>query len=662
MDPHSLPVFKEKRIRRDEENDDGDDTSGVDHVDRFSHMPEHIVHHIMTILPIKDATHTSVLSKHFLFIWRSFPTLNFDYRLFSTYTNNATQLRFMDKITTSIENYHLDGDLESLRIRFPLSKLFNGGNNNINFFLSDLLSYALMNSIKKLIVDCTIDYMKFFRPKKRQTPPLLPVEVLWARSIKTMNLCGLTLVSDEDDLIIINCSSLEDLTFEWCTTTAKAARVVVSCPKLRTVKFKDCKDFYIIQVIEDKLESFSFELSLERIQYNCQFDLHCCKYSLKTLSLRNIQVSDEWFASQVSELESLECLKLVNCKTLQTIISTSNNNIERIELINCETVAYIKVLSPKLEYFHYHSSKEFSTMLLQLYLYQCDRLRDVRLEGANITNKWIKDHFNPLWGFRVLENLCLKRCNLLQKVEIHCSRISKQHLKFVELIDCENVSYVEIDAPNLVWFNYGGPLPSTVVVPSINLDAQISVHGDYNNTLDYYQNMRNFLSYFGHCKTLTLVCSHEEDFIFPKEAREGLLSPLCDLKHLKIKFLKEIKLANIVQLIKYLFWLAPSLNTIFIATNKIKSPTFILKFLVSDWCDWVVSCFRLVRLQRWSTAAFSLRLPEGSRLSLVLFYLGFSACATGFDWGVLVRFLFAFFTGRDWRRLVGVIFVSCVGF
>ncbi|KAL3634865.1 hypothetical protein CASFOL_021919 [Castilleja foliolosa] len=69
MNKHSV-----KRTRVDEDDDDG---SGII-TDRLSQFPQHILHHILSLLPQKDAVRTCVLSKSWRYLWHG--RLNVEFR------------------------------------------------------------------------------------------------------------------------------------------------------------------------------------------------------------------------------------------------------------------------------------------------------------------------------------------------------------------------------------------------------------------------------------------------------------------------------------------------------------------------------------------------------------------------------------------------------
>ncbi|KAM6579685.1 hypothetical protein CsatA_003459 [Cannabis sativa] len=507
--------------------------NGVD--DHFSYLPQHIVHHIFSFLTTKDVIRTSLLSKHFFHIWCTFPILNFDYELFSTSTYNSSTtcsqrlIRFFETIIASLKRIPQNScDLDSFTCRFPLTKLPKPNDNIINNVLAYSLEYGIPNKVKHLTIECTTRTHQTFNivvrdqdqdsqeTNKPLVPPLLPVEVFSSKWIKTMNLCGISLLNVENS-IIIKCPLLEDLIFERCNTTIRPTTILISCPKLKSIKFIDSKDFDTIEMTKDNevLEWFSFELQgiTGRFDGN-KIDLQSCKQSLKTLILANTQVSDEWFSEQVSKLISLESLRITCCESLHSIkIGMSNKNLQNMELINCKAMEDIKVVSPSLKYFHYGclNNRRNNNQILNLNLYECENLKDVRLESANITNKWIEDHFNPLTGFRILEKFHLFKCNVVEKVEIDYTICNNQYLKSVEL-----------------------------------------------------------------------------HLIFPEEAKDDLFPPLCDLKHLKIKILRESILGyNIMKLIESLLWLAPSVETISISLciaskntkvhEQLQPPQFLLK-------------------------------------------------------------------------------------
>jgi hypothetical protein len=55
--------------------------------DRISDLPDSIICYILSFIPTKDATTTSILSKRWKLLWRSVPTLDFDDETFKDFNS-----------------------------------------------------------------------------------------------------------------------------------------------------------------------------------------------------------------------------------------------------------------------------------------------------------------------------------------------------------------------------------------------------------------------------------------------------------------------------------------------------------------------------------------------------------------------------------------------
>ncbi|XP_020881408.1 F-box/LRR-repeat protein At3g26922-like isoform X2 [Arabidopsis lyrata subsp. lyrata] len=84
--------------------------SGVNE-DRISDLPEALLLHILSLLPVKDVVSTSVLSKPWRSLWKLVPKLKFDYENFQseheTYSEIVCRLLLSNKAPV-LESLHLD--------------------------------------------------------------------------------------------------------------------------------------------------------------------------------------------------------------------------------------------------------------------------------------------------------------------------------------------------------------------------------------------------------------------------------------------------------------------------------------------------------------------------------------------------------------------------
>lgn len=74
-------------------------------VDRISNLPGHILHHILSFVDARAAARTSVLSRRWMYIWRSIPILDFED--FSSWKSD----KFIDFVDRTLE-FHDESNIK----------------------------------------------------------------------------------------------------------------------------------------------------------------------------------------------------------------------------------------------------------------------------------------------------------------------------------------------------------------------------------------------------------------------------------------------------------------------------------------------------------------------------------------------------------------------
>ena len=95
--------------------------------DSFGELPEHILSHILSFLPTKEAVRTSILSKRWKFIWTSIPELHFfyDHRLEVYHSFDTLHTNFSNMVDRSLQ-LRESTDITSFSLRigaFHMSKV-----------------------------------------------------------------------------------------------------------------------------------------------------------------------------------------------------------------------------------------------------------------------------------------------------------------------------------------------------------------------------------------------------------------------------------------------------------------------------------------------------------------------------------------------------------
>ncbi|XP_052178170.1 F-box/LRR-repeat protein At4g14103-like [Diospyros lotus] len=308
-----------KKIELESKTDDLDEA-----VDMISSLPDHIIHHIMSFLPTKDATRSSVLSKSWRYLWGSFPILDFDQSLFGrsclksedflTYLENSIRRRegFMEieKFRLRVHDFHSDDSRVDSAIRWALEH----GVQELDLYLLE------------------INYL----------PCSLPKDLCPTKSVVSLKLRSFHV--DFQDLLL-GFPSLQELVLRQCEGSNKIQRLGVN---LKTLVLDQCIGFDNIKMEQCNLQSFIYSSN----PFNqSTITLTACIF-LKVLSLKGARIVDKWIEHHISELAHLEDLTLDGCLGLKTV-TLSHGKLERLSLLECIQVVEIEIDCPQLYSFIY---------------------------------------------------------------------------------------------------------------------------------------------------------------------------------------------------------------------------------------------------------------------------------------------------------------------
>ncbi|CAL1375775.1 unnamed protein product [Linum trigynum] len=118
-----------------------DDTSTAN--DRLSHLPEPILHHILSFLDTKSAVQTSVLSHAWRCTWRHVPVLDFVSLSFEEY---GSFVSFVDKVLS------LRYPLNLCKVSFIDKVVLNDEEHNKHWRFPRVVEYALAHNAQHLVV------------------------------------------------------------------------------------------------------------------------------------------------------------------------------------------------------------------------------------------------------------------------------------------------------------------------------------------------------------------------------------------------------------------------------------------------------------------------------------------------------------------------------
>ncbi|KAH9620332.1 hypothetical protein KSS87_007847, partial [Heliosperma pusillum] len=314
--------------------------------DRFSDLPDFIIHHIISYLGTKEAHRTSVLSKRWTQISATNPVLEFQHYGFSYGTIDIRMQKH------SKENLRI----KTLTLAFPENHV------KLACKVDEWLGIAARNKVEKFVLTSVADYK-------------LPEILFSAKSLRSLNCSKVEIPYYKS----IDLASLESL--ELCYVVIEErmlCQIVKSCLLLKDLRLSDCSGFKSIVIPRSsKLEMLDISetlpvdgrviletSSLREFSYTPKsFSHHKTPWpiTLKGGSLRNLRyifmasvdITDEAFAELLPELTSLENLVFWGCHSLTSIV-ISNTQIKDIRFNDCCSLCDVLIDAPSLRKFKFN--------------------------------------------------------------------------------------------------------------------------------------------------------------------------------------------------------------------------------------------------------------------------------------------------------------------
>ncbi|KAF2308113.1 hypothetical protein GH714_035374 [Hevea brasiliensis] len=305
-------------------------------VDYISLLPEHILHHILSFLPIKQIAKTSALSKTWFQAWNAFQILEFDFN--AIFSGNRNLYRYPD--------------LENNR-----QKLY------------DTVEQILLRRRRQMI---TLTKFTVIVPAVHQRPEVVSTMDRWichalGSHVLDLKNCKLKLHPGGD----IKLPFLKKLSL----TTVFADDIVVSkllagCPLIEDLNFIWCFGFKTLQILDHHANLLKLRVEwlkhLEQIKLEAHnlrsLELHGPSWPsrLEVVSLKNLTsliiskapITDKWLNEQLNKFAHLENLDLFSCPML-TSIKIWSSHIHTLHISSCKELARIEIDTPNLSSFSY---------------------------------------------------------------------------------------------------------------------------------------------------------------------------------------------------------------------------------------------------------------------------------------------------------------------
>ncbi|XP_048330087.2 uncharacterized protein LOC112491738 isoform X1 [Ziziphus jujuba] len=432
--------------------------------DRFSTLPEHIIHNIMSFLPsIRDAMALSMVSRTFSSAFLCLPIMDMDmdyfffsdlkskqawfsYALLSIverccptiytelylaeilgWSKEDAQVLFLDSLMNYLQNRRINVGLDKFRfVARDASQYFD------SFKMKTLFSFCIDNNVKEV----ELDFVKF-----RTLVYRLPPQLISSKTIRALTIKGLKLGILEDQDLIVSCPSLENLSLINCENVGIVS-LVCNVVKLKVVEIENCREINVVHGPLPCLEYFSVKLKQGLSYCICNLDTMTSSTCprLKHMQFSTCGIPNKWIYNLFDAFRFLQTLKLEGCCKFKEI---SFQRLEYLHSLEFDSVDFMKVEmeAPNLVSLIYNSESARSPEINIC----STNLKHLQFEGANVPKNWVAHNFSE---FPFLETLKLIGSHRWMEIKFHLENLNALELDSVDF------TQVEIEAPNLVSLIY----------------------------------------------------------------------------------------------------------------------------------------------------------------------------------------------------------------
>ncbi|KAK3219834.1 hypothetical protein Dsin_013804 [Dipteronia sinensis] len=324
-------------------------------MDRFSELPDYIIHQIMSYLPTEESAQTSILSKRWKGLYASYPILDFPdfYTGFSSgkYRTN----KFIEFVDASF--------LRFCQQKLPMQKF----RLSIDGFDDLKGSFSFFDKWIRLAIEKKVEELDFSVQAHRRPMYTLPQEIFSAKSMTTLKLGSCKL---ENPFIM---HSLKSLSLkEACINEEVLQKITSQCTSLEDLFLSSCYGFTNICLYNAcklkiiNMQNYSWNLqSIKIVVPSLQHFIFCSQYkrdpividmagcpNLKLLKLQNVGFTEQKFHELISKFPLLEDLNVSRCDPLEQI-KISSHLLKKFSIGYCYRMKAIDIDAPNLLSFTY---------------------------------------------------------------------------------------------------------------------------------------------------------------------------------------------------------------------------------------------------------------------------------------------------------------------
>eukprot|EP00257_Ricinus_communis_P015009 XP_015572832.1 putative F-box/LRR-repeat protein At3g18150 [Ricinus communis] len=149
--------------------------------------------------------------------------------------------------------------------------------------------------------------------------------------------------------LMLSCPLIDDLRLIYCTGLKT---LLLSSNKLYRVDIHFCHGLKNVEVLSPNLQTFWYH---GKKSTRCKINLAMCK-DLKSLTLEDANMSDDWFQNLLSNFSLIEQLILSKCNALRHI-TISGRWLKKLALMECRELTEADIDTPNLLSFEYRGQK-----------------------------------------------------------------------------------------------------------------------------------------------------------------------------------------------------------------------------------------------------------------------------------------------------------------
>lgn len=350
-----VPHIRRKRKRNEIENIDGirkKQSKGVkaveqevESVDIISELPESVIHHILSFIRnAKEAARTSILSKKWRDVWKSFSVLTFDEQSFLKsevdLTIDKRRQKFIDLTDKSLLS-HLVRDLSIYKVVIRITP-------ELVPCLQRWVCMAGSNGLSELDIHVEDQTLKRYN---------MPLFMDSTKTLTGLRLHGLNWSSFED----LKFNHLQKLYLRKLNVDQQIIqKLVFTSPLIMDLRILECRGLKFLKISDfQKLERVDLyrchglrriELKVTSLQTfwycankfsSCKLNLESCT-SLKRLTIEDSSMTDTFLSKLLFSFPALEKLDLSRCNKLK-FIEISNAELRSLALRSCNNLKIVDI-------------------------------------------------------------------------------------------------------------------------------------------------------------------------------------------------------------------------------------------------------------------------------------------------------------------------------